>query len=229
MKTLQEIREQRAEIAAEIKATKAKRDESEKAWANTPTRERLAYIKKTSQPDRIMRDWDAANKKIKRLEKIAAILKSNYRAALASDVVPVVTSILSKYDGKKAGEKTRQKISDELKAACGCSCFFERFYSSNESRALHISEILTHCTGEQITISAGMSAFIDEENNINGKINAADLRGDWFEYVENPEKRLDEIDENMAKLEETKKIYNELAEKINALSVGSVQYIQKIY
>lgn len=36
-------------------------------------------------------------------------------------------------------------------------------------------------------------------------------------------------EEAMAKLEETKKAYNELAEKINALSVGAVNYIQKIY
>lgn len=52
---------------------------------------------------------------IKNLKITMKILKNNARVALFYDVLPVALEILAKYSGKPYGEKTRQKISDEVK------------------------------------------------------------------------------------------------------------------
>lgn len=54
------------------------------------------------------------------------ILQNNAKIALFNEVMPVALEILSKYNGKPYGEKTKQKISDEVKEKTNC-----RFYISS--------------------------------------------------------------------------------------------------
>ena len=62
----------------------------------------------------------------KDLQITIMILKNNAKIALFNEVMPVALDILSKYAGKPYGEKTKQKISDEVKTATNC-----RFYISS--------------------------------------------------------------------------------------------------
>lgn len=49
------------------------------------------------------------------------ILENNRRIALYNDVLPVIVETLNKYNGKKYGEKTADKIRQELKTIINCS------------------------------------------------------------------------------------------------------------
>ena len=227
-----------AAIAEEIKSTRAKieriKDEIEKSeneFFALDDNARTKYLLDTPRADRIMRKWEEQRAEVAKLEKIALILRHNYRAILAAQALPAFVEILKKYDGKKAGEKTREKISEEMRSACGCSLWFERDYNSQKSDTAHICEIIRRTgNGEKIDIyTKNRAAIIDEENTIHGNFTADDLRVYIGEYIDNPAQRLEEIAKARATVEEIKKQYNDAAEKCNNLLVEGFEKVEKIY
>lgn len=56
-------------------------------------------------------------------------LKHNAKIALYTEAVPVALEVLQKYKGKPYGEKTREKISDEVKSRTGCRFYISHRYS----------------------------------------------------------------------------------------------------
>ena len=223
-----------AEIANEIKSTSAKieriKDEIEKSeneFFALDDNTRTKYLLDTPKADRIMRKWEEQRAEVAKLEKIACILRHNYRAILAAQVLPAFLELLKKYDGKKAGEKTREKISEEMRSACGCSLWFERSILSQKSDTAHVCDIIRR---EQIDIyTKNRAAIIDEQNNINGNLTADDLRIYAGDYIDNPAQRLEEIEKARATVEEIKKQYNDAAEKCNNLLVEGFEKVEKIY
>lgn len=59
------------------------------------------------------------------------ILQNNAKIALFNEVMPVVLEVLSKYNGKPYGPKTRQKISDEVKEKTNCRFYISSRYGSD--------------------------------------------------------------------------------------------------
>ena len=59
------------------------------------------------------------------------ILQNNAKIALFNEVIPVALEILSKYNGKPYGTKTRQKISDEVKEKTNCRFYISSRYGSD--------------------------------------------------------------------------------------------------
>lgn len=55
-----------------------------------------------------------------RASALLTIAAENVRAAWIAEHLPKICEVLNKYEGKKVGEKTKEKISDELFAATGC-------------------------------------------------------------------------------------------------------------
>ena len=173
-----------------------------------------------------MREWEEIEKEIKRYTEIGYILRSNYRAALVSVALPALREIVNKYAGKQAGEKTRAKIVEEMRAACGCSFFFNyntfgggassgTFYDSGNERI-------------EIYPQPGKN-FIDRKNTIE-RIEAGDLfRANACAYVENPAARLDEIHEAARKADELRKALNEEIEKYNALTGDGFDTLSRVY
>lgn len=229
--TLAEIAQQRAENAQAIKALKEKEEATRAKWEKMTAGERIAYIKTTPAESRIMREWDEIFKQIEKLEKIGYILRNNYRAIMAAQVVPAFVELLKKYDGKKAGEKTREKFAEELRTACGCSVWFGRNYNSQKSEAAHICERLDGWrAGEEFTIyTKNRAKLIDEENTISGTVTIDDLRANGGEYIDDPAARVEAIAEAERKAEEAKKAYNEAVEALNGLIVAGYKRIDRIY
>ena len=60
------------------------------------------------------------------------LLQNNAKIALFNEVMPVALEVLSKYNGKPYGVKTKQKISDEVKEATGCRFYISSRYGSDE-------------------------------------------------------------------------------------------------
>ena len=232
MKTLEEIRKQREKNRSEISELKEQAEKAREDFRKMTISEKVAHIKDTPKTERIMREWEEIEKEIKRYQEIGYILRSNYRAALASVVVPALSEVLKNYDGKKAGEKTREKIRADLIAACGCSVWFNRNFSSSESTRATAREIFRAgvFTGEDVDIYTTAGAcFIDEDNTIHAP-GAEEIKAAYIaEYVDDPAARLEEIRAAREEVEKAKKAYNEAADRLNALTVDGMDEAKKIY
>lgn len=62
---------------------------------------------------------DTIRFKIEHLTLKVNILKSNAKIALFNETAPVVLEVLKKYEGKRLGEKTNEKIRNEIKKLTG--------------------------------------------------------------------------------------------------------------
>ena len=60
------------------------------------------------------------------------LLQHNAQIALFNEVMPVALEVLSKYNGKPYGTKTRQKISDEVKEKTNCRFYISSRYGFDE-------------------------------------------------------------------------------------------------
>lgn len=65
----------------------------------------------------------------------AEILRENLKAAIFEMLKPIIWETLKKYDGKPYGDKTREKIAEETKTACGYRVYFGERYGSGEIKA----------------------------------------------------------------------------------------------
>ena len=66
------------------------------------------------------------------LKIILKLLQHNAQIALFNEVMPVALEVLSKYNGKPYGTKTKQKISDEVKEKTNCRFYISSRYSFDE-------------------------------------------------------------------------------------------------
>lgn len=228
--TLEEIAQQRAENAQAIKAKKEESENARREWDELDKTGKTKYLLSTPAEQRIMRKWEAIDKDIARLQNIALILRHNYRVALAAQVLPAFLEVLKKYGGKKAGDKTREKMRNDMITACGCSVWFERSILSQKSQQANISEIIRGAwNGEKIEIYTKNGAnIIDEQNNINGNLTADDLRIYTGEYIDNPAARLDEINKAAEAVEAARQAFNDAADRLNALQVDGFKRVARI-
>jgi hypothetical protein len=75
--------------------------------------------------------------KILDLKLTIKLLKNNARIALFNEITPVITETFNKYASKPYGEKTRDKISDEIKSRAGYRCYIEYRYIHSQSIAIY--------------------------------------------------------------------------------------------
>lgn len=226
MKTLEEIRKQREQNARTIKELKAKAETARAEWDGLTDAEKFKYIKETPKKERVMREWEEIEKEIKRYQEIGYILRSNYRAALVSVALPSLREIVNKYAGKQAGEKTRAKIAEEMRAACGCSFFFNynTFGGGASSGTFYDSG------SERIEIYAKREKnFIDRKNTIERIEDGELFLINACVYVEDPAARVDEIHEAARKADELRKALNEAIDKYNDLTVDGFDTLNRVY
>lgn len=229
--TLAEIAAQIEENAGKIEELKDKRRKTRGEWDKLRGGERVSRFKITPEGLRIMRELGENEKETEKRENLALVLQNNHRAVLAAQVLPVFVAVLKKYDGQRAGGKTLEKISDEMRSACGCSVWFDRrFHNNSFSAEIYESTDGGYRRGESLTIYGknGLE-LIDEENVINGKLTADDLRANAGEYVENPAARVEEIAEAERRVEEARKTYNETIDAYNALIVDGYDSKSRAY
>ena len=77
-------------------------------------------------------DMVKVNEEKQDLKITLKLLQHNAKIALFTEVIPVALKILSKYNGKPYGTKTKQKISDEIKEATNCRFYISSRYSFDE-------------------------------------------------------------------------------------------------
>ena len=155
------------------------------------------------------------------------LLQNNAKIALFNEVMPVALEILSKYNGKPYGVKTKQKISDEVKEATGCRFYISSRYGS-DSFDIYPSEVAFK-VGNDYNITCGTAYTNGSQKQIliDNKIQPIKFEEIELyyidrEYIEDIPQRVEALKvaykEAVAKQEELKAIcdnFNKLAVGIN--------------
>lgn len=123
-----------SEILAEISATRAEITKAEKLEEKLTNAihaepDLLAKLAKKKASEN---DLTQCVERARDLKISVALLKNNAKLALFAEVMPVALEVLAKYKGKPYGEKTREKISEEVKARTGCRFYIYTRYREAE-------------------------------------------------------------------------------------------------
>ena len=214
MKTLQEIKK---EIEANQEVKRANDAEREKANAD--------FISAHKAHDR-----DAAGlasleieKLQKNAERISArgkVLTNNYNYVLVETGKNALAEILKKYDGKKHGEKTAEKIRDEMREK-GFSCYFPTNYLSQARDSININERGAY--GRGLDIWTKNRAKIIDENNIIHADAIAEVVSP-YKYIDNIETYLDEIERLTAETRKAFDAANAKAHELNEIAVEGLKW-----
>ena len=155
------------------------------------------------------------------------ILTNNAKIALFNEVLPVALEILKKYSGKPYGEKTREKIAEEIKAATNC-----RFYINSRYDLRSFEVYPVDVSGNDYNISCG-TKYINGSKKpllINNKIQLVTFDELELYYISNVY-----VEDIPHRIEELKLLYKEAVTKqkeleticncFNTLAVGGIPYI----
>lgn len=164
---------------------------------------------------------------IKNLKITIKILKNNARVALFYDVLPVALEILAKYSRKPYGEKTRQKISDEVKEKTNCRFYIGSRYGSHSFEVYPVDGF-----GNDYNISCGTEYTNGNKKPllIDNKIQLVtfDEIGLYYisrEYVENVPQRVDELKAIYKEAVTKQKELEAICSQYNTLAVGNLAHI----
>ena len=125
MKKFIEILDDIKQTGESIKAAKTRENELVESYMNVCDLRERHEARKAVENEMIEND-----ERKKDLTLTRKILTNNAKIALFNEVLPVALEILKKYSGKPYGEKTREKIAEEIKAATNCRFYIGSRYSS---------------------------------------------------------------------------------------------------
>ena len=214
MKTLQEIKK---EIEANLEVKRANDAEREKA--------NNAFITAHKAHDR-----DAAGlasleieKLQKNAERISArgkVLTNNYNYILVETGKNALAEIIKKYDGKKHGEKTAEKIRDEMRER-GFAFYFPTNYLSQAKDSININERGAYGRGLDIW-TKNRAKIVDENNIIHAEAVAEVVNR--YKYINNIETYLDEIERLTAETRKAFDAANAKAHELNEIAVEGLKW-----
>lgn len=214
MKTLQEIKQ---EIEANQEVKRANDAGREKANS--------AFIAAHRAHDR-----DAAGlasleieKLQKNAERISArgkVLTNNYNYVLVETGKNALAEILKKYDGKKHGEKTAEKIRNEMREK-GFAFYFPTNYFTQVKDSISINERGAYGRGVEIW-TENRAKIIDENNIIHAEAVAEVVNR--YKFIDNIEKYLDEIERLTAETRKAFDAANAKAHELNGIAVEGLKW-----
>lgn len=155
------------------------------------------------------------------------ILTNNAKIALFNEVLPVALEILKKYSGRPYGEKTREKIAEEIKAATNCRFYINSRYDSHSFEVYPMDSI-----GNDYNISCG-TKYINGSKKpllINNKIQLVAFDDLELYYISN-----DYVKDIPFRIKTLKRLYedavtkqkelDEICRSFNDRVVGDIPYI----
>lgn len=210
MKTLQEIKK---EIEANQEVKRANDAEREKADN--------AFIAAHKAHDRdaaglASLEIDKLQKTAERISARGKVLTNNYNYVLVETGKNALTEILKKYDGKKHGEKTAEKIRDEMREK-GFSFYFPTNYLSQVRDSIAINERGANGRGAECW-TKNRAKIVDGTNTIHAEA-VAEIASP-YKYIDNIETYLDEIERLT---DETRKAFDAATAKAHELNEIAVE------
>ena len=214
MKTLNEIREERQANATRVAELNEKIDQAVNSW-------------QTKDP--FPEDFATLGAELETAKKTGLVLKNNYSYRLAADVLPALVEVLKKYNGKRYGEKTKEKMGEEFKAMTGCGLWLEREMFTGLCRHAHVYEMRDgYKRGEEIEFSTMMNCYIIRGANTIQEQPADVFRlYDFSEYIEAPAERVEKLAEKKKELDEMRAAFNKVVDAYNALTVKGIDNEKK--
>ena len=210
MKTLQEIKKE-IEANQEVKrANDAEREKADNNFMNAHKAHDRDAAGLASQ------EIDKLQKTAKRISARGKVLTNNYNYILVETGKNALAEILKKYDGKKHGEKTAEKIRDEMRAK-GFSFYFPTNYFTQIKDSISLNERGAYGRGVEIW-TENRAKIIDENNIIHAEAVAEVVNR--YKFIDNIETYLDEIERLTA---ETRKAFDAASAKAHELNKIAVE------
>lgn len=191
---------------------------------------------------------DANMEKLQKLEKIMQkeaiivdILSDNYRSVLYAEYLPQILEVLKKYAGKKYGEKTKEKIYQEMKDSLNIGFWIDRRYNTFDYLQFYLLNdegykaynMPDFCIGTNGKYPDNMKLNISTENRIcvypYEDYYLAEARG----YIEDPAEHAEKILEAQAEAKQAEEAYAKALSKYKSLlpsaTYGKVSgYVDKV-
>lgn len=210
MKTLNEIKK---EIEANQEVKRANDAEREKA--------NNAFIAAHRAHDReaaglASLEIDKLQKAAERISARGKVLTNNYNYILVETCKAALAEIIKKYDGKKHGEKTAEKIRDEMREK-GFAFYFPTNYISQAKDSISINERGAYGRGVEIW-TKNRAKIVDENNTIHAEAVAEVVNR--YKFIDNIETYLDEIERLTT---ETRKAFDAATAKAHELNEIAVE------
>lgn len=172
-------------------------------------------------------DMTVNSENIKNLKITIKILKNNARIALFYDVLPVALEILAKYSGKPYGEKTRQKISDEVQEKTNCRFYIGSRYGSHSFEVYPVNGF-----GNDYNISCGTEYTNGNKKPllVDNKIQLVTFEeiAPYYisrEYVEDVPQRVNKLKAIYKEAVAKQKELESICSRYNSLAVGDLSHI----
>lgn len=217
MKTYNEILKDIEKTKKALKAAQQKENEMTEKIYNAPDFMTKKEIKKEYSDE-----LTKITEKTIDLSITIKLLKNNAKIALFNDTVPAIIETLEKYNNKPYGEKTRDKISEEIKTLTGCRCYISTRYTNSEIN-IYPTEY-----GNEITAGTTDGTKILNADNKIQPIKAEDLK---LYFINN-----NYFDDIPAAIKAMKKAYKKAVEKqkeletiCNEFNFYAVDGIDRIY
>lgn len=214
MKTLQAIKRE-IEANQELKrANDAEREKADNAFiAAHKARDRAAT-------GLALLEIDKLKKNAQHISARGKVLINNYNYILVETGKSALAEILKKYDGKKHGEKTAEKIRDEMRKN-GFAFYFPTNYLSRARDTISLNERGAY--GRRVDIwTKNRAKIVDENNTIHAEAVAEVVNR--YKYIDNIETYLDEIERLT---DETRKAFDAAtatAQKLNEIAVEGLKW-----
>ena len=215
MKTLQEIKKE-IEANQEVKrANDAEREKADNNFMNAhKAHDRAAAGLASLEIEKLQKNAD-------RISARGKVLKNNYNYILVETGKNALAEILKKYDGKKHGVKTAEKIRDEMREKGYAFYFPANHYLSQVRDSIEINERGAYGRGVEIW-TKNRAKIVDENNVIHADAVAEVVNR--YKYIDNIETYLDEIERLT---DETRKAFdaaNAKAHELNEIAVEGLKW-----
>ena len=151
--------------------------------------------------EKIKTDTETAANELAPLEIELKIRHDNTRRMIYDATLPAILDIMKKWNGKPYGEKTKQRISDEMKARFNCALYLSNKYGGKIDLVPLNGEGYTNYNFKYDDFDIytrynkdGQQPHILNDNRINGEITAEDLQlNNCPAIVDDPRDRAAEI------------------------------------
>lgn len=181
-------------------------------------------LKRIEEKHKSVDELKKLSEKISTLKTTIKILKNNARVALFNEITPVIAEVFNNYTGKPYGEKTRNKIAEEIKEKTGCRCYIYAEY-------LHSQRIEIYAGINHYNITIGYAGNSEQKFLIDNKIQAVEPEQLQLYYIKSTY-----FDDIPRTIKEMKKAYQKAVEKqkeleklCDAFNYFAVDGIERIY
>ena len=170
------------------------------------------------------------------------ILSDNYRSALYTEYLPRILEVLKKYAGKKYGEKTKEKIYQEMKEKLHIGFWIDRRYNTTDYLEFYLLNdegyktynMPDFCIGTNGTYPDNMKLNISKDNRINVYPYEDYYLTEACCYIADPAEHAEKILKAQAEVKQAEEAYTKALSEYKSLlpsaKYGKISgYVDKIH